>query len=260
LEAKLHNIRAMLVRVAAAFALVCVAGHAAEVCDPNAVAGRWGFQLAGRALFTGNPVPVVSVGRLEFGSDGKASGVTSVNFNGYYLGNPVTGTYEARADCTVTWALQDDSGAWQHFAGKAATDGTRVEFQQSDPGAAIRGVMQKVPAECGAEGVRGVYRFTISGKGTPFGEGSAGASVSATAAAAADGAGNLTLEWGRTETSGTYTIGSDCFAELELGIPAADGVSSELIALRGILVDGGKEVLAIQKDPGRVAAARLVSR
>ena len=97
----------------------------------------------GRRLFLGMPKPTASLGRITFDGSGSLSGTSSATFGGLLLGNPVTGTYEAKSDCSVTWKLQDDSGAFQNFSGTALTDGTRVQFKQTDPGGAQNGIMQK---------------------------------------------------------------------------------------------------------------------
>src|SRR5690242_18361707 len=87
----------------------------AAVCNPAGVDGAYGFQLTGVATISGVSQPVVSLGRLVFDGQGSISGVSSVSFTGLYLGNPVTGMYQARTDCSIDWSLQDDSGNRQHF-------------------------------------------------------------------------------------------------------------------------------------------------
>ena len=71
----------------------------------------------------------------------------------------------------------------------------------------------------------------------------------------ADGNGNLVLLRGKTKTSGTYTVDSNCVVQLDFGL--ADGDSSTSIKLRGVLVNGGKEMLAIETDPEQLASARF---
>ncbi len=120
--------------------------RAADVCNPAKLQGAYGFQLSGRTTISGESKPAVSVGRLVFDGQGAVSGYSSVNFAGYFLGNPVTGTYEAHDDCTIAWSLQDDSGAFQHFSGKLTADYSAAEFHQSDPGGAQNGIMERVAA------------------------------------------------------------------------------------------------------------------
>ncbi len=230
---------------------------AAQVCNPADIQGTYGVQLSGTSTISGKPTPVAAIGRLEFDGRNQATGYSSVNFNGFFLGNPVTGTYEAKPDCTMTWSLQDDSGAWQHFSGKASPDGRRVEFRQTDPGAGGRGVLQRTPDACDAAAFRGAFAFSMSGEPTPFGEGDR---LNAKGDAEADGAGNLRLKWAKSETNGSYSVDSDCFVQLDLSVPSGAEGMIELVTLRGILVNGGKDLLAVQTDPERVASARFVAK
>ena len=75
--------------------------NAADVCNPRDFQGPYGFQLTGETTVSGDPQPAASLGRLVFDGDGGVSGTSSVKFAGLLLGNPVTGTYEARTDCGV---------------------------------------------------------------------------------------------------------------------------------------------------------------
>src|SRR5271155_586859 len=99
-------------------AMLAATACAADVCDPAKLEGAYGFELSGQTNISGESKPVVSVGRLVFDGQGVVSGYSSINFSGFFLGNPVTGKYEAHTDCTITWTLQDDSGAFQNFDGK----------------------------------------------------------------------------------------------------------------------------------------------
>ncbi len=114
-----------------------------DSCTLAALQGPYGVQLSGDTTITGNPKPVTSLGRLVFDGDGAVSGYSSAMFGGFLLGNPVTGTYDTHSDCTVSWALQDDSGGFQHFGGTFTPDGTRAEFRQTDPGGAPHGIMER---------------------------------------------------------------------------------------------------------------------
>lgn len=230
---------------------------AAEICSQNDIQGAWGFQLAGSASISGSPTPTASIGRLAFESDGSISGYSSVNFNGFFLGNPVTGDYELRADCSLTWRLQDDSGGWQRFSGKVSRSG-KVEFRQSDPGTGGIGLMKKTPGTCGAGDFHGAYAFTMTGMSTPF-AGEAPKVLGAVALADADGNGNLSLLNPKGKTGGSYTVDSDCFMLFELTLPSPEGSAGNTVKLRGVLVDGGKEALAIQTDPKDVSAVKFTA-
>ena len=70
-----------------------------------------------------------------------------------------------------------------------------------------------------------------------------------------DAAGAIKLTVGDTAGSGTIVIDSDCIAQLTLALPSGDTV-----ALRGVLVDGGKRILAIETDPGTTVTATFTAR
>jgi hypothetical protein len=216
---------------------------AAQGCNPSALSGAYGFQLAGMTSIAGKPTPEATVGRLVFDGSGHLSGYASVNFNGLFLGNPVTGTYELKPDCTLTWSLQDDSGAWQHFRGAAEPGLARAAFRQTDPGTDGRGDLRRAAATCDDTAFHGQYLFRMGGLATPFTAGGA-KTVGQSTRTIADGAGHLSWKSGESSNSGTYTVDSDCFLRIDFGVP-----------LRGILVDGGRTVLAVQTDPQRVAVA-----
>jgi len=152
------------------------------------------------------------VGRLVLDGSGGVSGFSTAMFAVFLIGNPLTGTYAAKNDCTITWSLQDDSGNFQHFAGKYTPDGARIAFRQSDPTGPQNGTMIKTPASCTLKTVQRQFRYTMAGAGSTAGS--------------IDGA-KLVLD-------------DDCFVHFQVG---GDN-------FRGIVVDGGKEVLGMRTDPG----------
>jgi hypothetical protein len=235
-------------------AAMAVPACAADACDPAKLDGAYGFQLSGHTTISGDSKPVVSVGRLVFDGHGVLSGYASVNFAGYFLGNPVTGSYEAHTDCTISWSLQDDSGAFQHFSGKLTPDNSSAEFHQSDPGGAQNGVLQKVAAQCSAAGLAPLYSFGIAGGTTPMNPGDVARQISAAGSVEPDAAGNLkiTVPGGAPPTAGIITLDSDCFAQISMALPSGDTVN-----LRGILVNGGKQILAMQTDAGATVTAKF---
>ena len=52
---------------------------------------------------------------------------------------------------------------------------------------------------------------------------------------------------------------TDCTVTFELSVPAPGGDTSALTQMRGILTNGGNEILAFQTDPGGMVAARLIA-
>jgi hypothetical protein len=235
-------------------AALAVPASAADACDPAKLEGAYGFQLSGHTTISGDSKPVVSVGRLVFDGHGVLSGYASVNFAGYFLGNPVTGSYEAHDDCTISWSLQDDSGAFQHFTGKLTPDNSSAEFHQSDAGGAQDGILQKVAAKCSAAAFAQLYSFGIAGDTTPMNPGDVARQISAAGTMEPDAAGNLkiTVPGGAPPTAGTITVDSDCFAQISMALPSGDTIN-----LRGILVNGGKQILAMQTDAGATVTAKF---
>lgn len=249
--------RGRILFVVASFATVA----AGDVCDPAQFQGVYGFQLAGPAAISGKPQPVVSVGRLIFDGQGGVSGVSSVSFTGLYLGNPVTGMYEARADCSASWSLQDDSGNRQHFDGTTTAGGRRIPFRQTDPGSPAQGTLIKTADACHDADFQPRYRLTVSGSRIDVNSGQVSGSVSATGTLERSGT-QLTLRpasGNSASSSGNVDVGDDCFVQLHLAVPIA-GADPVEMNFRGMLVDDGRELLGMAVDPGTAVSLRLTAR
>jgi hypothetical protein len=164
-------------------------------------------------------------------------------FSGYLLGNAVTGSYAVQPDCSLVWRLQNDSGAFQNFAGTLSADMLSGEFRQTDPGGVHHGILRKAPEQCSGAELRQQYRYSVSGSTTPMQEGDTSQAVAARG----------TLDVSR---NGTFHVDAECIVDFDLLL---SGVNQRLVSLhmRGILAEGGQEILAIQTDPGAMVAARL---
>jgi hypothetical protein len=222
--------------------------QAADVCNPASLVGSYAFQLTGLTDISGTPRPTVSLGRVTFDGRGNLSGTASATFRGLLVGNPVTGSYEAKSDCSLAWKLQDDSGALQNFSGTLSADAASVQFKQTDPGGAPRGIMKKTPDACSTSDLFNNYSFTVYGSTTPMLPGEVAHTVSSKG----------TLDIAR---DGTFRVDSDCSVQFVLTLPAPDGQPGNAapMNMRGFLVNGGKEILAFQTDPGTMVAAHLTS-
>ena len=258
--------KAHYMRLALLLTLISVPGLplCADVCNPKDLQGPYGFQLSGETTISGESQPVTNMGRMLFAGDGGISGYSTVMFAGLLLGNPVTGTYEAGWDCTVSWSLQDDSGAFQHFSGVAMNDGKRVHFRQTDPGGAQRGIMVKTSAECKASDLRKEYAFTLSGSSIPMVPGGVSSTViAAKGLIKRDENANFKLaleDASAATTDVTIAVDAECIVDIELALPAGDASAAAPIKLRGILVDEGQEILAIQTDPGAMVSVTFTAR
>ncbi len=231
----------MLLLVAA---LAGSAAQAAEVCDPVKLVGPYAFQLTGTTDISGTSRPTASLGRIVFDGSGNLSGTASATFRGLLLGNPVTGSYEAKWDCSIVWMLQDDSGAFQHFAGTLSADETRVQFKQMDPGGAQQGIMKKTSDVCSPADFQKKYDYTVSGTVRAMQPGEVGYNVS----------GNGTLDIAQ---NGSFQVQTDCSVTFQLTLPRTDGSAPPPMNMRGFLVNGGKEILAFETDPGAMVVARF---
>jgi hypothetical protein len=205
--------------------------------------------LTGLTEISGTLRPTVSLGRLTFDGRGNLSGTASAIFTGLLLGNPVTGSYESKSDCSISWKLQDTSGAFQNFSGTLSADSASAQFKQTDAGGAQRGILKKTPDSCSAADLMKTYTFTVSGRTTPMQPGEVAHMVS----------GKGTLD---TAGNGSFQVDSDCSVRFVFILPAQDGQvvePSPIMSMRGFLVNGGKEILAFQTDPGSMVAARFTS-
>ena len=232
----------------------------ADFCNPVDFQGAYGFQLTGTTTIGSHPQPVVTVGRLVFAGDGTVAGVSSVSFTGLYLGNPVAGKYEARTDCSVSWSLQDDSGNFQHFQGTMTKDARRVEFHQTDPGAPSQGAMVKSSLACQEQDLRARYRFRLSGKEINVDTAQVSGEVSASGVMENNG-GQLTLTLSADSASpgnGTLEVEDDCFVQLHFNLALVGDQKADM-NFRGILVDGGSELLGLATDPGTAVSLRLTA-
>ena len=236
--------------------------YAADVCNPNDLQGPYGFQLSGQTTISGESQPVTSLGRIVFDGHGVIGGYSSVMFAGLLLGNPVTGTYESHTDCTAAWILQDDSGAFQHFSGVVFPGGKRVQFRQTDAGAARQGILAKTADACKVADLRKEYEFILSGNSIPMQPGDVAATLDAKGSMDADANGDFILTRRGSPTAKTQVsikLDADCTAHLDLALPNEDRATTTLVTLRGILIDGGGQILAIRTDPGWMATAKFIA-
>jgi hypothetical protein len=252
----------MIEKLLCLLAVLSLSLHAADVCNPNDLRGPFGFQLSGATTISGESQPVSSLGRIVLDGQGGISGNSSVMIAGYLLGNPVTGTYEARSNCSVSWSLQDDSGASQHFSGVVSRDGKRAQFRQTDLGAAQNGIMVRTADGCRVSDLKMGYDFTLSGSFTPMTPGELPATVDAKGQIRAVRNGVFVLTRRGTRSDATEVkleVESDCSMHLQLTLPEDGGGVALPMNLQGILADGAQEILAIQTDPGWMVSAKFVA-
>jgi len=105
--------------------------------------------------------------------------------------------------------------------------------------------MQKISDSCSAADLQQKYTFKVSGSTTPVQPGEVAHTI------ATEGTVDVA-------ENGTFQVESDCSLHFVLTLPP--GLSPIVIppmTMRGFLVNGGKEILAFQTDPGAMVAARF---
>ena len=243
------------------FLAVVWQAHSADVCDPRKFDGAYGVQLSGTTTISGTAQPVAVIGRLVFDGHGAVTGYMSVNFTGYLLGNPVSGSYDAHTNCSLNWSLQDDSGAFQHFSGTMTGDFRSVNFRQTDPGGADHGIMARTAATCGNSGLLNRYTYSIAGSTTPMLPGETAHTVKSSGAVdVAGGKLSFTPDGPHAPSDGTIDVDGDCVATMQFTLSGSDSDAKIPVNLRGVLLDDGKQILAIQTDPGTTVLAKFTAQ
>jgi hypothetical protein len=238
---------------------VCAPLAHSEVCNPADLQGAYGFLLTGEAAIGAGPQPIATLGSLTFDGSGQISGTSSVKFTGLLLGNPVTGTYMAQEDCSVSWSLQDDSGGFQHFQGTMSSDGRRISFRQTDPGGARNGTMVRTAGACNSNSLSGRYNLSVSGSNIDVQTARNTGSISVKGFLDADGAGGVAFSSGSglpPVSAGTYKFEDGCALHIVLKLPVGGDQTADM-DFRGILADSGTAAFAIQTDPGGAVSLRL---
>uniref|UniRef100_Q025Y9 Lipoprotein n=1 Tax=Solibacter usitatus (strain Ellin6076) TaxID=234267 RepID=Q025Y9_SOLUE len=241
-------------RYALLCALLMPLGYAADVCNPATFPGAYGSILSGNTTISGDSLPSASVARLVFDSSGKVSGTTSANFSGYFLGNPVSGDYTVKDDCSLDWRLQDEYGGFQHFAGKLSLDGKRVAFSQTDPGGPQHGVMIRSSESCLSSDFRGRYRIAFNGFIVDLDTGYPTGRISMSGILEADGNTGLRFTSDRASSQikeASYQLEGDCVVHMQFPL---DG---QTLNFRAVIVNDGKEILGIQSDLTAVVTIRI---
>jgi hypothetical protein len=242
-------------KLAYVYALFLRAACAGDVCDPAIFPGPYGALLSGTTTISGELKPVAVVSRLVFDSSGKVTGTSSVNFAGLLLGNPVTGEYTLKDDCTLTWKLQDDSGNWQNFSGKVSLDVKHVTFGQTDPASPQRGTMVRTSDGCPSSDFLGRYQLRITGTTIDMSTGKAMGARSIDGTLEADGNSGLKFTPYRGSPGlddASFQVEGECVVTIKLVR------GEETMNFRAMVGNLGKEVVGIETDPGTTVTLKAM--
>ena len=239
--------------VLASFALSSAAW--AATCSNAAVSGIYGSLGEGT-----NPEGQPEANLFQFKLDPSTGTFTGTD----ETGTPVTGTYEVASNCTVT-GTTTKGGSTHPFSAVVTSIG--LQSASGNPGATNGGfwVAQGSPT-CTNAGIKGSFGLAVRGSflaGAPFtgpviligelalrvnasGEGVINGSM----AGSEDG---KILTFAGEPVTGSYTVDADC-----QGMASITPREGPELHFSFVVVDGGKELLAIETDADTAVGGTLV--
>ncbi len=242
--------RVALVIVLASFGLDSAAW--AAKCSNASLSGTYGFLHDGT---DGNGTPATAaVTQITFDSTtGTFTGETTASHGGVIVKQSLTGTYRVASNCTGT-GYPTGGGRFSivvtstgFLALHLFSEGFAVN--QGSPNCTNAGVEGSFGFETtgvflatGAVAFIGELKFTVNSSGEGVIRGHVAASE-----------GSTFLPFAEEPVTGSYRIGADCRGRATI---TPKGLSEMRFGL--VIVDGGKEMLAIETDAGTVVSGTLV--
>jgi hypothetical protein len=244
--------------VLASFALSSAAG---ATCSNASLSGTYGFLHSGTAS---DGTPTTGVSQLTFDpTTGTYTGTDTASHDGVIGTEPVTATYAVTSNCTVT-ATATIGGHSQNIAFVVTSTGFVSVNQTTGVTAGGFGVKQGSPT-CANAGVEGSFGFETTGvflagapatgpvafigelKFTvnPSGEGE----ISGHVAGSEDG---TILPFADEPVTGSYRVATDCTGTATIRPKGGPELHFSLV-----VVDCGKEMLAIETDANTVVSGTL---
>ena len=246
--------------VLASFALSSAAW--ATTCSNASLSGTYGF-LHGGIGSSGNP----NTGLTQVTFDpttGTYAGEVTESADGVTSTLPLTATYAVRPNCTVTARVSLGGGPATNVSFVVTPTGFFFLFQA--PGATSEGPgVKQGSANCTDAGVKGSFGFEATGlflagapitgpvafigelklTVTPSGDGV----ISGAVAGSEDG---TIFTFAEEPVLGSYTVASDC-----TGTATIQTKGGSVARFSLVVVDGGKEMLAIETDTDTVVSGTL---
>ena len=239
--------------VLATFVLSSAAG--ATTCSNASLSGTYGSLTEGT-----NPAGQPEDSLFQFNLDPSTGTLTGTDENGV----SVTGTYEVASDCTVT-GTTTKGGSTHTFSGVVTSTG--LQSVSGNPGATNGGfwVAQGSPT-CTNAGVEGSFGLEVRGSflaGASFtgpviliGELTLRADASGDGVISGHIAGSengTILTFAEEPVTGSYTVAADCKGTLTITPRGESALNFSFV-----VVDGGKEMLAIETDADTVVTGTLL--
>jgi len=249
--------------VLASFALSSAAW--AATCSNASLSGTYGF-LHGGTNSAG--APAAGLTQVTFDpTTGTYTAEDTTSLDGVIAILPLTATYKVAPNCTVTARVRVDGSPATNVSFVVTSTGFLFLFQK--PGATSSGFgVKQGSAVCTNDRVQGSFGFETTGvflagapvtgpvafigelklTVNPSGEGL----IRGHLAGSQDG---TILKFAEEPVTGSYTIGPDCRGTATI---TPEGLAEMHFSL--VVVDGGKEMLAIETDAGTVVDGTLVKR
>ena len=232
-------------------------------CSNSSVSGTYGLIGSGT---DGSGLPTTVVGQFAVDSSTLTfAGTETVSDNGTIAPNlPVTGTYSIASNCTATGTISVEGGKPSNIYFVVTSVGLRSLYGKSGNTQTSFQIPQGT-ATCTNAGVKGAFGFEAAGfflTGAPFtgpvalvGElsltvnGSGDGVINGLMSASEDG---TIYSFTQAPVTGSYSIGSNCQGTASITLKGQLPMNYSLV-----VVNGGKEILAIETDPDTVSSGTL---
>jgi hypothetical protein len=235
-------------------ALLASQALAVTTCGREALAGKYGFQIAGTAGDKADRV--VGYGWLNFdGMGGVSAGYSAVSIAGAKAveAKELSGTYTVAADCTFTVKVTDAADVTSNYAGAILGRGSDMFFTQTDEGSALSGSMQKMRRMCNNDVLVGPLGFRVTaGDGATQAVGTVVPRGTALDVIQWSTAKGKTIKF--TGGTGKYSIAADCTVSITLDAIEKGKDKVEAATFKGVLSNNGREIVSMNTAKGTVGS------
>lgn len=252
--------RVALTIVLASFALSSAVW---ATCSNSSVTGTYGYLNAGT---DSSGTPTATLGQLKFESTtGKFTGTLTVSTDGLIQTGSVSGTYAVAPNCTVTGTSTVEGGRPHAFSAVVTSTGG-VKEVDGHTGVTTGGfALAQGSPTCTDAGLKGSFGFAAEGffvTGAPF-RGPVELIAELTFSVNSSGEGVISGQLAGSENgqiftfteetvTGSYSVSPDC-----QGTATITPKGQSALNFSFVVVEGGKELMAIDTSSDRVVTARF---
>ena len=233
--------------------LIGAAPASAATCTNASVSGTYGIVSSG---LDGSLEPAASITQITADGAGDATGSATKSLNGTIVTYTVTGTYQVSKNCTgaATWTNQDDQVEDDNLILNNGHKGAFLIQTDSNHVQSSVAVAQGT-ATCTDLGVKHTYSMELTGIVPSIGQVALAGQLVLNGKGSITGSATLSLYGdivNDVPVTGTYTINSNCTGTAQF---TPQGQAAINLAL--IVVDGDKEMLAVETDSGTIVSGTL---